>query len=337
MDRQTIKTAVVGYGAIGPVHAAALSKTDGAKLVAVCDTDKSRADLGAKAHGAAAFYDYDTLLDSGIDCVHICTPHYLHCEMIKKALARGINVVTEKPCAISAAQLAELEEAERASCAKLCCIVQNRENPCVQRLLLELEKSKNPPVGLAAVLKWHRDAAYYASADWRGKWATEGGGLMINQAVHLLDLLCLAGGRIKTISASVSNKGIPEIEVEDTADALIEFENGVRASFYATNTYPTNESFFLEANMGDSILRYCDGMLWRISRDCTELLERDAPGEGAKTYWGTSHETAIKKFYAALSNGTEDYVHLSDVVPTMLALFEFYRTSYGKKLSSHID
>lgn len=329
-----INTGIVGYGAIGPVHARAIAKADGVRLSAVCDIDAARAAACAKEYGAAAYSDYDEMLSGGIDCVHICTPHYLHFEMVKKALERGINVVCEKPCVMTPAELGALSEIERASRAKLCCVVQNRENPCVKRFLSELASANKPPLSLSAALWWHRDEKYYASADWRGKWATEGGGLMINQAVHLLDLLCLAGGRIKTIRTSVSNKGIPSIEVEDTADAAIEFENGVQATFFATNLSGTNAPFFLEADFGDFRLRYADSMLWHISADCAQVLERDARISGEKAYWGTGHEAVIKKFYSELARGGEDFVHLDDVIPTMLALFEFYRGINGVNLAA---
>ena len=329
-----IKAVIVGYGAIGPVHARAIDLADGVRLAAVCDTDAARAASCAEKYGAAAFSDYDEMLASGIDSVHICTPHYLHFEMIKKALGRGINVVCEKPCVMTPEELGELSEVEQVSRAKLCCVVQNRENPCVKRFLSELRSYKKPPLTLTASLWWHRDAAYYASADWRGKWVTEGGGLMINQAVHLLDLLCLAGGRIKTIRTSISNKSLPSIEVEDTADAVIEFENGVRATFFATNASGANAPFFLEADFGDSCLRYADGMLWQISADCAQILERDARLTGEKSYWGVGHEAVIRKFYSELACGGDDFVHLDDVIPTMLALFEFYRGRTGHKLGN---
>ena len=323
---------IVGCGAIAPIHAAALKSIDGAALYGACDTDRARADAFAKKYGCRAFYDInDVLNDESVDVVHVCTPHYLHYEMAAAALKSGKNVVLEKPAAMNLKDFDALCALEKESGASVCAIVQNRENPCVIKLLQIVKSSGEKPIGIFANMRWSRNAEYYASAEWRGKWATEGGGLMINQAIHLLDMMCLVGGEAEKVKAEISNRGIPEIEVEDTADAVIFYKSGVRGIFTATNLYGENASFMLEVNYRDCTYRYSDARIMKITGDGEEVVARDdtETPEG-KPYWGRGHKTAIRRFYKALQGGGDDYVHLEHVRLTMETLFEFYKGGMTK-------
>ncbi len=318
---------IIGCGAISSVHAAALNSIDGAELYAVCDIDRKRAGAMAEKYGCLAFYDInDVLYDKSVDTVHICTPHYLHMPMTVAALKCGKNVVLEKPAAMNYKDFDRLCALERDSKASVCAVVQNRENPCVKRLLEIVKSTAEMPLGIFANMRWSRNAEYYSSSDWRGKQATEGGGLMINQAIHLLDMMCLVGGETERVQAEISNRGLPEIEVEDTADAVIFFKNGARGIFTATNLYGENAGFMIEVNYRDCTYRYSDARLMKITENGEEVLARDdvETPEG-KPYWGRGHKTAIQKFYTALMDGGEDYVHLEDVRLTMKTLFEFYK------------
>ena len=127
------KAAIVGYGAIGPIHALALEKTQKARLYAVCDTDPERRRLCREQYGALEYEDFDTMLaDPEIDSVHICTPHYLHYEMIRNALAAGKTVVAEKPVTRTRQEWEALLALPGAN--RVCVVLQNRLNPCVQKL-----------------------------------------------------------------------------------------------------------------------------------------------------------------------------------------------------------
>ena len=172
------------------------------------------------------------------DVLHVCTPHYLHVPMTQYALERGINVFMEKPPAITLAQLDQLKQAVYASKAKLGLCYQNRYNPSY-RAAKEFIASgvAGKVLGARGLVTWNRPAPYYTQSEWRGKLATEGGGVLINQAVHTLDLLSDLLGKPDWIDASLSNhhlKGL--IEVEDTLEAYIRFGEKV-ACFYATNAY----------------------------------------------------------------------------------------------------
>ncbi len=217
------KVCIVGYGAIGPIHAMALEKTAQGRLYGVCDVDPARRRACAEQYGAVEYEDFDTmLLDKEIQSVHICTPHYLHYEMIRKALAAGKDVVAEKPLVRTREEWEALQRLPGAD--RICVVLQNRLNPCVQRMRELVRSGELGAVrAVRGILTWNRDRAYYESARWRGKWETEGGGLLINQAVHTLDLFSYVAGDICGVRADMCNHTLEGvIQVEDTLVAHLE-------------------------------------------------------------------------------------------------------------------
>ena len=194
-----MKAAVIGYGVIGKHHVNILSEMG--VLSAICDTDKKALE---GLEGIRLFDDYIEMLDCiHPDVVHICTPHYLHADMIIEALGRNINVLCEKPVCIREEDIPRILEAEKNSDAMLGVCHQNRYNPA-NLYVKEYIKDKTVLGGVGQV-SWKRDAAYYASGEWRGKWETEGGGVLINQALHTLDLMQWFCGMPEYLSASISN------------------------------------------------------------------------------------------------------------------------------------
>lgn len=322
------KVCVIGCGVVAPVHMKAVSKLENAELYAVCDIVHERADKYAAEFFAKAYYDFDEVLaDSEIDSVHICTPHYLHVPMAVAALAAGKNVVLEKPVCMNRSELAELSAAEKNSYAKLCIMLQNRTNCAIRELkrIIAEDDSLGKLLGISGVMNWHRDAEYYKSGDWRGRWDTEGGGAVINQAVHLLDLIDWFG-RAKSIRASISTKLLGDvIEVEDTADAYMELENGASATFFATNTFAVNRPVQLEICFENAVLRYSDSMLWRIEGGNAQIIAHDSGEKLGKDYWGSGHAFVIKSFYDSLEDGICRYITLDDAkhsAALMCALYE---------------
>ena len=175
-------------------------------------------------------------------------------------------------------------------------MLQNRTNNSIVKMaeLIKNDKSLGKMLGIAGFLTWHRTPEYYMHDDWRGKWKTEGGGLVINQAVHIVDLLNLLGGKIKSVTASMSNKSLPGvIEVEDTADAFFEFENQMRGCLYCTNAYPPSSPFRIEINFENALLRYADNRLYKITDDNAQVLAFDNTTLYGKSYWGSGHMRAV--------------------------------------------
>ncbi len=323
------KVCVVGCGAIGPLHTAAVEKAEFAELYAVCDNNCERADAMAKKHGVKVFYDFDQMLkDDSIESVHICTPHYLHKEMAIKAMMTGKSVVLEKPAAMNDEEFSELLKAKADSNADVCLMLQNRTNVSVEKLKEIVSSGEyGKLLGVEGALHWHRDSSYYATDDWRGKWATEGGALMINQAVHLLDLLSFLGGKIQTVRANISTKYLEGIiEAEDTCDALLGMENGIRACFYATNAYNLNKPMRVELQFEKALFRYADSRLYKITDDAVEIIAHDNMETIGKAYWGVGHARVIAEFYSALEKGTCNYISLEDGINSSRALFAIYKS-----------
>lgn len=239
------------------------------------------------------------------DVLHICTPHYLHVPMAVYAMERGVDVLCEKPCAMTENQLNELRECQRRTGRQFGVCFQNRYNRSVQYLKNIIDsKTYGELIGMRAFVTWKRDADYYASGDWRGKKETEGGGVLINQALHTLDLMNMLGGNVKAVTAHASNdhlKGI--IEVEDTVSVFAEFSQGFRGVFFATTANAVTSPIMLEANFadrsvrieGDSVFELRDGKL-------TPVLAADKFDNHGKLCWGSGHSALIRDFYDAVKN-----------------------------------
>ncbi len=313
------RVCIVGYGAIGPVHANALENVEHAKLYAVCDINAAKRALCKEKYNVLEYDDFDTMLqDAEIDTVHICTPHYLHFEMIKKALAAGKDVVVEKPVTMTKEEFNELQKLEGVE--RVCVVLQNRLNPCVQKLKEIIESGEYGAIKAAkGILTWHRDKAYYQSGAWRGRWATEGGGALINQAVHTLDYFCYLLGRVQGVKATMANYSLEDvIEVEDTVTAYLELENGVKGIFFATNAYSENSNPFFEVVFEKGIARYMDKKLWVNGM----LLAEDEAASAGKAYWGNSHTSLLKNYY-----DEGKYFTVADTKATMKTVFAMYESA----------
>ena len=216
-EHKALKIAIIGLGVIGKVHAEVLTIL-GKNITALCDTDRQRAEEIANAYApdAEIFTDWQEMLRRvHPDVVHICTPHYLHAEMTIAALDSDINVLCEKPLCIRTEDIDRILKAESRSKARLGVCHQNRYNTV--NLFLKNYLSDKEIVGAHGSVIWKRTADYYASAYWRGTYDQEGGGALINQALHTFDLLMWLCGEPESVVATDGNLTLKNsIEVEDT-------------------------------------------------------------------------------------------------------------------------
>lgn len=294
-DTKLFRVALVGCGVISKNHIHAIL---GAKqcVIALCDVIPERAKQVAETTGlsdVAVFTDYEEMLDTARpDVVHICTPHHLHAPMTVAALNRGIHVLCEKPLAISEEQLRQILEAEKNSSAVLGVCHQNRYEPNMQKLK---ETVKETPLGGYANVVWKRDAAYYRSGAWRGTLAHEGGGVLINQALHTLDLMQWIFGMPMAVTAHLANDfHQKEIEVEDTAVCTFEGENGLRWQFFATTAGTADFPIQISVRLSSGEL--VEVQPHQFTVDHAVLSGGDDDGEG-KWVWGTGHNALIADFY----------------------------------------
>lgn len=308
------KAAVIGLGDISPIHLAAIAGNPDIELCAVCDIDP---EAGQRAPEGVPFYtDYEEMLrEAKPDCVHVCLPHYLHYPVSKYFAEHGVNVFCEKPVALNTAQAKEfaaLETAHPEVHIGIC--LQNRLNESVEMLKSIIESGEYGRVlGTKGIVPWARPKQYYDCKPWRGKWETAGGGCMINQSVHTLDLLYFLGGPVKSLRASVSQLLDYGIEVEDTVAAQLTYADGGKGLFMATNANYKNESVQIGVQLEKADFAIIENVLYRVAQDGSrEELCEDARLPGTKFYYGDSHAKLIGKFYKALEDGTDDYIHVRD-------------------------
>lgn len=317
------RVCIVGCGNIASNHRNAINKTDNAILYAACDVDGKRLQMAQKEWGVGGYSNfYDVINDEKIDSVHICTPHYLHYEMIKEAINKGKQIVCEKPVTMTKEEFNNILSDKAAK--NICVVFQNRFNQSVQALKNIVDTKKlGEIVSMKAFLTWHRDKAYYSSASWRGKWDTEGGGALINQAVHTLDYFNYIAGGIESVKASMSNFSLDGvIEVEDTVAAYLKLKNNVTGIFFATNAYTKDSAPFVEIMFEKGEAVYINGKLFIDGEKCAE----DIVPQAGKKYWGTGHDLLIKNFY-----DNDNFFNVYDAANTMKAVFAIYESAKSGK------
>lgn len=223
-----LRTALIGCGKVGQIHATALRELAESEFVAVCDPVRERAESLAQLCGVRAFADIGQLLrDTRPQAVLIATPHPQHAAAAILAAEAGAHVLVEKPLAASLRDCDAMLAAARRRGVQLSVISQRRWYPPVRRLQAAIAAGKigRPVLGVFQMYSW-RDAAYYDSDPWRGRWDTEGGGVLVNQSPHQLDLLQWLMGDIEEISGYWANLNHPSVAVDDTAVATIRFRGG---------------------------------------------------------------------------------------------------------------
>ena len=321
---------IVGCGAIFQNHAESLSLIDCANLYAVCDNDKKSA--AAKEYPVEKiYYDFeDVLKDENIDVVHICTPHYLHYEMIDKSLKAGKKVIAEKPMTMTKEQFDKLLNDHKDG--HLYPILQNRKNKCIEEIKKIVGEETGKLLSVRGMMTWLRDADYYAQDEWRGKKTTEGGGVLINQSVHTLDIMNYFAGEADNVCATMSNKSLKGvIEVEDTCDAVINYKNGVKGIFFATNGYNTCVPMNIELIYEKTTFNYCYNKLYRDG----ELIAVDDSGAVGKTSWGAGHKINIEMIYNAIKNNTKSEFNFESTINTMKTMFAIYESA--SKNGEYVD
>jgi UDP-N-acetyl-2-amino-2-deoxyglucuronate dehydrogenase len=235
---EKVRTALIGCGKVGHTHAKALYTLPESDFVAVCDRDPLRAQAFAEQYHTRAYSDVQEMVaNAGVQAVFISTPHPWHASPAIQAAQAGAHVMVEKPMAASLRDCdAMLAAADKAG-VKLGVVSQRRLYEPVRRIKTAIEAGKigRPVLGTVVILGW-RDEAYYESDPWRGKWDTEGGGVLVNQSPHQLDLLQWFMGPIDELIGYWGKLNHPYIEVEDTAVAILRFKNGTLGSIVVSNS-----------------------------------------------------------------------------------------------------
>lgn len=320
---------VVGIGSVAPLHINALLEC-GQSIVALCDVLPEKAEAAKEKFNldCKIYSDYYRMVDElKPDVVHLSVPHYLHADFSCYALERGVSVVSEKPVATSLEDVERIKKAVNGTKAIFGVCQQNRYNSSV-RYVKELFGDE-PIQSAAANLVWKRDADYYKQSGWRGRWATEGGGLMINQALHTLDLLQWFCGMPKSVTASVSNLSLQGvIEVEDTASGIFQVDDERRFVITATNAavdcYPITFHFRSKNHevtmVGDNII--ADGKF---------VVRSDGKPLYGKDVYGNGHAKLIADFYDCIETGRKFPIGIEEAQKVVKLIFAMYRSN-GEKV-----
>ena len=332
-EKMKNRSVIIGCGAIAPLHVKALLQSEFAELAALCDVEKSHAEKLAEENGLSVpvYTDYREMIEKEKPgAVHICTPHFLHAEMAIYALERGIHVFLEKPACMNFTELAALAEAERQSSAHLCVCFQNRFLPAnleAKRLIDEGEIGK--VLGMRGFVTWNRRGAYYAESPWRGRKETEGGSVLMNQAIHTLDLMHYFGGTPESVEGKLSNHHMKGINnTEDTAEIYMKFPNGATGLFYATTAFCASSPIFLEVVGEKKTLRIEGNRLW-IDGVLFEGAEEEV-SHGGKAVWGNGHKILIEEFYRTL--GEKSPVPLAEGARVLRTVFSLYEENRDIRL-----
>jgi len=337
---KTLKVGIIGCGTIFPMHAQSLANIKGVKLVAVSDIKEERARERAEAYGCSYYTDYKKMLDKAdLDAVHICTPHYLHMPMVLEAAKRKINVITEKPMALDPTQAEKEIKAAKKAGITFSVISQNRFNPGSQLVKNRIKDGSLGKLRAAKlVLTYHKPDSYYKKSDWKGRKDKEGGGVVIDQAIHYLDIVrWLIPSPIDYVEANVSNRMHSFTNVEDSAEGVIKFKNGFYLCLYLINCYSFDDDPFIDID--------CEKARVRIVKDSAHIgyyngkNEKAEPrddeyidyGDGVRDYWGYCHYNQIKDFYDAVRNNRKPAITGDDALKTQRLVWAVYESSKRDK------
>lgn len=354
---KTFKVGIIGCGRISPFHGMPAKSQENAKVVACCDLIKDRAAARAQLFGCKKVYtDFEEMIKKEkLDVVHICLPHYLHSPVAVRAMELGCHVLTEKPMAISMEQAKAMVDTSKATGKTLGVIFQNRYNAGSVLVKRCLDSGQLGAIKAAKCnVTWCRTPEYYTGSDWKGTWKMEGGGAIIDQAIHTIDLMCWFigygdnGDNLDYADVSIANRDHHNmkntigdtIDVEDCADGLIAFKNGVKASFWCMNYYSHDAAVEIEISCENGTAKITAEEATVKFWDGREMTARPNPNDvfdygGGPSYWGASHTKQIDDFYQSLADGEVPVINGELIYNTthkmIMGLYESGKTKKVKK------
>jgi predicted dehydrogenase len=298
---------IVGCGMISTFHAKAIADVRGAKLVACCDTRAESADKFASANNCTAYHSLDAMLaDKKVDVVTIATPSGLHMEPAVAAARAGKHVIVEKPLEVTLKKCDRIiAECEKAG-VQLATVFPSRFHDSSVKLKKAIEGGRFGKLTVGdAYVKWFRTQQYYDSGAWRGTWALDGGGALMNQAIHSVDLLTWLMGPVVEIRAMTALLAHQRIEVEDTAIATLRFANGALGTIEATTAaFPGYlKRIEIHGSEGSAVLEEEDLKTWDFAKPrkedkaiLDEMKKSKSSGGGASDPSAIGHHGHAKQF-----------------------------------------
>lgn len=313
----SIGIGIVGCGMIANFHARAIADAEGAHLVGACSRSKEEYEPFAAAHGCRGFASLEEMLaDDSIQAVSICTPSGLHLDPAIAAAKAGKHVIVEKPLEITTERCDQIIQACEEAGVQLSVAFQSRFHESSRLMKEAVDQGRFGKVTMGdAYVKWYRSQEYYDSGAWRGTWKLDGGGALMNQAIHSVDLLIWLMGPVKQISAMTSTLTHQRIEVEDVAVATLQFENGALGVIEATTTaYPgALKRIEISGSEGSAVLEEEDIKQWDFANEIpsdakvrAEMVGKTDTGGGAADPSAISHDGHTKIFEEAVKSINEN-------------------------------
>lgn len=334
------RVGIIGCGNIFPMHAAPVTEREDTEMVAVCDVKKQRAEAKAKQYNCHFYEDYEHMFEkANLDAVHICLPHHLHAPVTIAAAKKKIHILTEKPMAIHYQDAKAMVETSKQEGVTLGVIFQNRYNNGAQLIKGMLEDGELGRIRSGKLsVTWDRSDEYYQKSDWKGTWDKEGGGVIIDQAIHTLDLMrWFVNSDLEYVDATTSNRAHEMIEVEDAAEGVIAYKNGVVTAFHAINYYTYDAPVEIELHCDNGIakmvadkatVRLNDGRTFIADNNPLETFTYDS---GVKGYWGVSHVKQINNFYETLQGSDKLDITAEDALATQKMINVIYQSGKERK------
>ena len=301
-----LRVAVIGCGAVSRNHGKALLNNEYAKLEYAVDIDKEKADKFAETYKGKPLYSYKELFDKKIDVAHVVTPHNTHPEIVTGLMEHGIDVFCEKPLAITPFDAKKMIKKSEELGRKLGVCFQNRLNKATVEAKEIIESKKyGEIVSAMALVAWDRHGEYYSKSPWRGTYEGEGGGVLINQSIHTLDLADYLLGGVKSVTGLDGKfRDTRDYEVEDFGMALLKLNSGSSCVVFCTNCYPKSKICTLEVHLEKATLTVKQSGLLIEEENGESIFHEAETLKGEKSEWGISHGLLINEFYKSVINNT---------------------------------
>ena len=338
-----LRAAIIGCGVIGPTHASVLADLENATLVAVCDVVPEKAQKLADQYHCAAYTDFHEMLKrDDIDVVHVTVPSGMHADIGIEAAKAGKHVVVEKPIDISLKKADALIQACKAAGVKLCSISQHRFDPGIVQLKKAAMEGKLGQLNFGGShTKWYRSQEYYDSGDWRGTWKLDGGGALMNQSIHYVDMLQYIMGPVEELYAYTATRAHERIEVEDIAVASLRFASGAIGIIEGnTAAYPGFcARLDIYGNDGSVIIENDKIIEWKFKDESQPAIDpsdvKSIAGSSSAEIWTNGHQRQLQEAYMAFQEGRDPAVTGEEgrkPLAIVLAIYESARTGKTVKL-----
>ena len=339
---KTYRFGIVGCGMISEFHAAAIKEIPNAKLVAVTDLREASARRFGEANQCAWFTDLNKFCEHDMDIVTICTPSGLHMDAAVAAAEAGKHVIVEKPLEITLERCDAIIAAAASAGVKLATIFPSRWSECNQLLKQAVENHWFGRLTLGdAYVKWWRTQEYYDAGGWRGTWKMDGGGALMNQSIHNVDLLQWFMGDVASVSAVTGLLAHERIEVEDTAVAALQFKNGALGAIEgSTSAFPgLLKKTEIHGDKGTVIVEQDDILFWKfaaptpVDERVAALMSQRKSGTGGaadpKAISYVGHKKQFQDFIHAIETGGTPLVDGAEgrkSVEIILAIYQSAKT-----------